>query len=316
MPPTASSAAGWGRRVVRIAIDCGGSKGRIMVDLAGRRLAEEVSGSHNPSEIGLDAAAEKLRFLVDSTLGCEGGLPASCSARVAVAGAGKHGVKAGLRSALKSTLGRHFSKVRVEIASDVGAVVDIFLGDTDGIALIAGTGSVCVGVGHKGKRRLVRQVGGEGGYLDAGGGFVIGTEVLRVMMQTAAGCRAPGEIENLVRKQLGMQPGIAASLFKGGSRGAVAGLVPLALEAYERGDKDVRAIVKGAVTDLVGMVEEARKRAGLASAVPVVATGGLFRSPVIERLFRRRLKRALPGVRLRIVRDMLPHLLPRRPGPS
>ena len=82
--------------------------------------------------------------------------PVALSACFAIAGLGSEFVRLLERAQDKANPQPHGACRRLEVMSDLGALVETCLAERDGLVLIAGTGSVCVGVRHAGAAREKR----------------------------------------------------------------------------------------------------------------------------------------------------------------
>ena len=70
--------------------------------------------------------------------------------------------------------------------------------------------------------------------------------------------------------------------------------MPDVLEAYLEGDRFARAVVERAVLHLAHAAAEAKTRVSLRGGFEIHLAGGLFASPIVWDLFRRRVRRAAP----------------------
>jgi N-acetylglucosamine kinase-like BadF-type ATPase len=77
------------------------------------------------------------------------------------------------------------------------------------------------------------------------------------------------------------------------------------LRDYARGDEFARRVVAEAVSSLVGMVAAAADKAGIVDGVDLYLAGGLFKDKAFASLFKRQLRRVLPGVATHVVADDL-----------
>ena len=275
---------------VFLAVDGGGSKGRAVLERGGRTAARMEPSGLNPRDITPSEFEARLASLVSPLFAGAMGTPrarAQIYACVALAGAGDPAVRRRCRVAIGRVLRRHGICRRLRVVTDAAALVETRLGHRDGIVLIAGTGSICLGVKHaRGRMRVVR-AGGLGGVRDEGCGFAIGA-------------RFAGHSLGAVRPE----------------RARVASLAPLVFRACAAGDRSARAVIEEAVCDLVRMVVSVRSGAGLSGRVEVHVSGGLFQNDAFRSLFRRRLARALPGSSPQAATEVLPALvkLARKPA--
>jgi N-acetylglucosamine kinase-like BadF-type ATPase len=305
------------RQPAYLAIEGGGSRARAALLHDGSiRVGVSVEGL-NPVDIGYDEFAARLKMLTLPLLEPVEPPPSAIRASVALAGAGNREVRKACRRIVEEILRAHVPAVKVMVMTDVDALVESCLSGLDGIVLIAGTGSVCVAVKKRGrgrgrtrgKRRERFQVGGWGGYLDSGSGFMMGAALLMAALRTADGRQPPTVAVDLLCEDYGIDIGDVPERFLPPKRDEVAALAPVVLRAYQARCALARAVVRECVGDLVEMAVTAADRAGLGRDIPIFASGGLFRSPVIMRLFKRRITRHLPKAVVRNVSEPLINIL-------
>ncbi len=165
---------------------------------------------------------------------------------------------------------------QVVVGTDVEAAFHHTFGSHPGILLIAGTGSVAWGRSAAGD--LVR-VGGWGERLgDEGSGFAIGLAALRAILHASDGRGARTSLTASVVGTLGLErPEALVAWCAAATKGDVAALVPVVVEAAEGGDMAARAILDAAVEDLSAHVAAAVERTGPWEESPVlVLWGGLL----------------------------------------
>jgi N-acetylglucosamine kinase-like BadF-type ATPase len=270
----------------------------------------------NPVDIGYDAFRAGFETLVLPLVELLDHPPEAVRACMALAGAGSPAVAAECKRIAEKALRGSARSVSVTVLSDVGALVECYLSASDGVVLIAGTGSVCVAVRHVGSKRITSQVGGWGSYLDSGSGFMIGAALLMAALRTLDGRQTETAAVGLLCKSEGIQLEDVPKHFLPPARAKVAALAPVLIRSYEAGDVFARAVVREAVADLVEMAASAADGAGLKTAFPVFASGGLFRSRVITGLLKRRLRRSLPEADLHVILAPLVHILKLAHRPS
>lgn len=292
-----------------LAVDGGGSRGRAALHYAGKTVYNTVVKGLNPIDLGEATFRERFAVLVLPLLDSLEVRPSSIRVCVALAGCGRPDIARGCRTIVTGMVSEFTSKPRVSVMSDADALVRCCLTGKGGIALIAGTGSVCVGVRRRAGRTLTRRIGGWGAYLDDGSGFRIGLSVLRTVLSVLDGRQKPGVMAELVCKRYDITIDETPPAFLPVRRERVAALAEIAFEAYELGDTSARSIVRGAAADLADMVLAARAGARLGTRPMIFLSGGLFESPVMKRLVKRRLHSALPGAEFHHVDDLLPGIL-------
>jgi len=156
-----------------------------------------------------------------------------------------------------------------------------------GVALVAGTGSVCLGRTREG--RTVR-VGGWGPILgDEGSGYQIAVSALRRVTQTADGRAEAKALLAAVLRHWSLPE--AGALIRYVHRAEatpseIAGLATVVLDLATRGDDDARAIVEGAADELAGHVRTVVRKLGVKQP-PLALSGGLLRAGLRQALLTR-----------------------------
>jgi len=176
-----------------------------------------------------------------------------------------------------------------------------------GVAVIAGTGSVAVGIGSDGVR-VFR--GGWGPTLgDEGSGYWIGLSALRVIARADDGVEPPTALTSLLCAALHVDSvrEMFDPVYSGrADRGAIAALTPVVTKAAQAGDVAAGAIVDAAVEHLTAMI------AATASAVRlhgehrrVVLSGGVLLAdgPIADGLVAK-VPARLPG--FEVIRPIVP----------
>lgn len=169
------------------------------------------------------------------------------------------------------------------LVNDVEAAWAAGLDMADGIALIAGTGSIALGVRAG---RQVRCGGWDYEIGDEGSGGWMGREVLRAFTRQADGRDARGALYDLVRSELALSNDFDIIAFAQkhiADRTRIAALSVLATRAARAGDTCARAIFTRAAreeADLVAAIVRAlfADQMGTAAAVPVTYIGGTFQA--------------------------------------
>jgi N-acetylglucosamine kinase-like BadF-type ATPase len=294
---------------VLLAVEGGGSKGRAALRYGGKTIFNACPRGLNPLDVDDEAFRERFGALVLPLLDSIEARASSIRACLAVAGCGRPEVARRCERIVTDMLSGYTPRLRTGVLSDADALVGCCLTETSGIALIAGTGSVCVGVRRRAGRVTTSRVGGWGSYLDDGSGFRIGLDVLMAALRSLDGRSRPGIMTEILCRNYGISKEEIPMRFLPPERDRVAALAGVALEAYTCGDRSARSIIRRAVGDLADMVLAAKSGAGLGKRFAVFLSGGLFLSAVMRRLVKRRLRSALPGVEFHHITDILPQLL-------
>ena len=203
----------------------------------------------------------------------------------------------------------HIERIVAEVAgthphvlvNDVEAAWAAGLDLADGIVIIAGTGSIALGVCNG---RKLRCGGWDYELGDEGSGGWLGKELLRAFTRQADGRDPRGPLHELVRDRLKLTDDFDVIPFAQahyGERGSIAELAPLVTQAAKAGDASACDILRRAAREEADLVRaitrnlfEPARAAGepVPHPIPVTYVGGTFKAGplVLEPL-----ARALPG---------------------
>jgi N-acetylglucosamine kinase-like BadF-type ATPase len=261
-----------------LGVDGGGTKTAFaLVDAAGKvhALHEESSAYH--IEVGMDGAAATLQRGCDALFRAAGvnagdiafaffGLPAYGEDRAA---------QAQLDALPAPILGHR----RYLCGNDMVCSWSGSLAASDGISVIAGTGSMAYGE-YAGRHA---RAGGWGElFSDEGSAYWIARAGLALFSRMSDGRAPRGPLHALVRARLDLEDdldlcGVVYGTL-GGERSRVAQLARLVSEAAQQGDSQASAIIEAAAAELADMVDAVRTALDVApgAELPVSYTGGLF----------------------------------------
>ncbi len=256
-----------------IGVDGGATRTRaVLVDARLREIARAEGGASIADPQAPERSADVIALVVGDVME-RAGVPAPCRALWAgVAGAGRETVRSGVRMALE----RFDLASRVEVGTDVEAAFEDAFDDGSGILLVAGTGSIGWGRSEAG---IVGRVGGWGSLLgDEGSGYAIGLEALRRITRDADGRGEPTRLEELILGELDLDDVESLVMWaQMVTKGEIAALVPLVVEASRGGDAVAGEILVEAVEELEGHLLTLLDNLGPWSSRPRVAmTGGLL----------------------------------------
>jgi N-acetylmuramic acid 6-phosphate etherase len=272
-----------------IGIDAGGTGVRARTDDASFTLLEAA----NARTVGVEATARRILRVIEHLAK---GMPVA-SVYIGAAGAGDPAIANALLLAIARALPR-------ECIVGVGDDLHIALRSTvdgDGIALVAGTGSIAYAE-IQGKRY---RTGGYGPLLgDEGSGFAIGAAALRLTLRAMDG-RAPSDT---LTEEIERSTGTDAHEILGRTRAAsgdtsgIAAVAPVVLHCAARGVASAVAILETAALELAGLVRRVfanveADRLAKTRDLPLVLCGGLLthENPLVESV-RRRIRRELPSL--------------------
>lgn len=265
-----------------LGIDGGGTKTAFLLeDADGNTVATCRLGPSNPNDIGMEQCLSVLeQGIFEVTAGVD-------RREVAVfAGVAGGGISGNNVEYIKKALLR-YGFAAVENGSDAENSLEMALGGADGVAVIAGTGTIAFAVSG-GKRH---RVGGWGYLLDGGGsGYDIARDALCAALRALDGRDRPTALTALLEEKLQQSvPDAIPLLYRGGKR-LIASFAPVVFTAAEAGDAAALAILSRNAVALAEMIVAARAHVTDKSA-PVVICGGLAHH---QKILEPMIKKALP----------------------
>lgn len=270
-----------------LGIDGGGSHVHVVVtDVHLNVLAQTTGDNVNPSSIGREESAARVRAAVRQAISDAHLAPADITAAAAgIAGASDDHSADWVRNMLQIEL----PAARIVASSDFEIALIGAVGERKGIIVIAGTGSAAFGVAADGRK--LRQ--GGFGYLlgDEGSGYWMGREALAHTLRELDGRASRSEITPRVLKTIGAATAgdvIAWTYQQGVQVRAIAALAPLLIQISEEGDPVAQGYVARAASELANLVRNIQARLDLKDG-PIAFAGGLLETDnrLVEVLMRR-----------------------------
>ncbi|HEY8416123.1 MAG TPA: BadF/BadG/BcrA/BcrD ATPase family protein [Thermaerobacter sp.] len=288
-----------------LALDGGATKTEaVVLDSHGRVGARLTVGPSNLQNLGEAGCRRALAAAIDGVL-AEVGLKrheirAAC---LGVAGLDTDADAASYARIVHDLFGPAADRVLVE--SD--GFIPIFSGTRGrpGVALIAGTGSMAVGVNERGQRA---RAGGWGALMgDEGSAYDIGRQALIVALRGFDRRSRPTRLRADIERHFGRPlPEVVAMLYRQEApETAIASVARLVARAAEEGDRTSQQLLRRAARELALCVRAVLAQLRFESEpVPVVLSGSLFRSRILREEVERRLSAS--RVRLEVIRPALP----------
>ena len=282
-----------------VGIDGGGTRTRVMLaDAHGTVLARTEGAGTALSPGHESAAADVIKSLIADVLAMADRSeqrPAVCV--VGVAGAGQERAAQALWSALAS---RRVAD-DVSVQADATVAMDDAFGDSAGVLLIAGTGSVAFSRAPDGR---VERCGGWGPNVgDEGSAAWLGRRTLSVVTAAADGREPETALGGALLTALEMESldelipwALDATPAK------FATIAPIVMQVAATGDLRANALISLCVEELVLHVRTLARRCFVdeRSAVPVALAGGLLsKGSLVRKRLEQRLKSAVPGASVR-----------------
>ena len=261
-----------------LGIDGGGTKTAFLLeDEAGNKIAECKLGPSNPNDIGMENCLSLLRQgILEVTTGIK------CSEIAVFAGIAGGGISGdNVEHIRRSLAGYGFAFA--ENGSDAENSLEVALHGGDGVAVIAGTGTIAFAQSGGNRHR----VAGWGYLLDGGGsGYDIARDGFSAALRAIDGRGGETLLTAMLEQKLGKSvPDAIPDIYNGGKR-FIASFAPVVFEAAEAGDAVALAVIERSAAALAEMIVAARRHVDHKNT-PVVICGGLaHRAALIERLMR------------------------------
>jgi N-acetylglucosamine kinase-like BadF-type ATPase len=280
-----------------LGIDGGGSRTVARVSNAeGRNVARASGGPSNPVTLGVAGARRELLDVARLALGRagRGKLKAVC---IGVAG----GDRPEVSRPLKAWARAYFPATAVCVTTDAAIALEAAFGDTPGVLVIAGTGSIACGRDSEG--RMLR-AGGWGATIDdAGSAFDVGREGVRAALRDLDGRGPKTRLGGSIARQLNLK-NVLEIVGRRLSTAEFAALAPVVTRAAGQGDLVARGIIDDAGRELAGLaLALIRQRRAAAAPLQVCCAGGLFRACLaLRRSFMSYLRSQAPLAKVSMLR--------------
>lgn len=266
-----------------LGIDGGGSKTAwVLAEWDGRALRVKRAGKLPPANLRL-TSTERLREILEA-------LPTDID-RLGIFLAGC--VTAEDRRELAALASSVWPDAKIVAGSDRESGVEAALGDGDGIAVNAGTGSSITG--RRGAR--IEKAGGWGHVLgDAGGGYYLSVQALQLILREHDLHRGETEFAASVLRELALNNlDELVRWAQTANKTELAMLTPVVFAAADSGDPHVIEILDGGARVLAEYTTAVAHRLGF-SAPEVRLLGGLFQGcTVYAEAYRRELRALVPN---------------------
>jgi len=282
-----------------LGIDGGGSRTVAwLADSHNRIFARAVAGPSNPLKVGLAAAKRAVLQAAHLVMRRAGIRPKNLVAVCAgLAGVDRPSIQRPLSAWLRRAIPARFHL----LTTDAAIALEAALGESAGVVVISGTGSIAFGRDERG--RVVRSGGWGGVFDDAGSGYDLGRKAVAAALRHFDGRGPRTQLTGRICRALHLRS-ISEGVSKPLTPKEVAGLFPLVLEAARQGDSIARQLCEEAGAELARLALAALRRLrSQRHAIPVVCAGGVFRSSLrIRRSFARELRRHAPQARIMLLR--------------
>jgi glucosamine kinase len=280
-------------------VDGGGTKTIVvLVDGDGAEIARAQAGTSNPAVIGHEESGKVLQGAIRDAVS-----HLQSDATLAAAWFGLAGCD---RPDDQRALGPYIVPLATSVRlTNDGELVLGALPGAAGVALVAGTGSIAFGRTTTGERC---RAGGWGAIMgDEGSGYALGCGLLRAF---AADIDQRGPVTSMTSTLIDewglSDPFEAISRVYGPpmSKGEIAGLARIVVDAAAAGDAVAGQLLHQAATDLALIAGTVGKRLGFSGSLPIALTGSLLvHVDPLRTMVIRQLERDWASLDVRIVAD-------------
>jgi N-acetylglucosamine kinase-like BadF-type ATPase len=261
-----------------LGVDGGGTKTHaVITDSNYRVLGEGLSGASNPLRVGLERAVSHVEAATHEACARAGiALSQITSGCVGIAGISHQIHYHTMKDALDHALGID----NLELTTDARAALEGALDGQAGIVLIAGTGSIALGMNRSGDE--ARSGGWGPTFGDEGSGYDIARRALKAVASSFDGRSPKTMLTELVTKTLRISstadlPGV---IYNSDMESVeIASLAKLVAEAANAGDRVAQEILAEAGRELARMALSVIAQLGLgAEKFRVACVGSVFNS--------------------------------------
>lgn len=281
-----------------IGMDGGGTKTRVMVKERpdGETLFDQNFGMSNYNNIGVDGLRPVFREIYEALVSC---FEERIQDAILVLGSAGVDRPKDIEIYLTALKESGFT-CQLEVVNDAEIALVGGNGDRKDALMIAGTGSIVVGIDSNGK--IVRS-GGWGGLIsDEGSGFQIGRHAIAAVMQEYDKVIAPTSFTEklLAHFQLTSPEDFIDLLYLEDTLPVdkIASCTPIILEAWAKGDEVARTIVEVELEKLVRLVVGISRQMGSEKFRLSVAGSLLTKSTDYLGTLKEKLKVILPQVEI------------------
>ena len=258
-----------------LGIDVGGTKTTCLLgDRDGRVVASARGPGANLQAVGELELEKVLHTVMEETLANQGVIPSAIC--LGIAGVDRPEDT----TVVLSIMGRIGYKARLLVVNDALIALRAGIGDSAGVVIVAGTGSIAYGCARNG---YAARSGGWGYVLgDEGSGYWMGRLALRAIVREADGRGQPTRLTPLVLAHFGVgRPEELLQTVYGEDfkPAAVAALAVQVQKARDEGDEVAGAILDRAAQELVVAAASVTSRLDLTrEEFAFVLAGGMFKA--------------------------------------
>lgn len=276
-----------------LGLDGGGTKTAVCaIDKEGNELFRLSGGAMNLNGESSEKVIETIRELITSAAGMAGEGGELAAVGIGAAGISNPSTEKVLRLAVKEA---GFEEAPYLTGDHMAALAGA-LGTEEGILVIAGTGSICIGRSADGRQA---RVGGRGHLIDdEGSGYAIGRDILRAVTEASDGRRESTGLTKLVyeRLQIGSIEELVAYVYRPGlPKSEIAKLAELLSCGCGIQDRAALEIAEKAAEQLVRLILAAVSQLELNYGKLALAGSVLLKNEWVKAFFVKGIADKLPG---------------------
>lgn len=259
-----------------LGVDGGGTKTNVaLMNEARELIAEATGGPSNPLRVGVEPAVANIAKAVDAA--CDSG--GVSRGDIIAATLGLAGVRRqDIRERVRESFAMRFRTRKILVTTDADiALYGTTLGKA-GLVVIAGTGSICIGVNDQGEKFIAGGWGPVAG--DEGGGRGIAGEALHSVAKASDGRGSPTKLSECAAiyfRASNVENLIGAIYAPQMDNSRIAGFARLVVETAKAGDKIALDILNDAGRELGVAAVAVIKKLGLSKKkIPIGCVGSVF----------------------------------------
>ncbi|HLY61816.1 MAG TPA: BadF/BadG/BcrA/BcrD ATPase family protein [Terriglobia bacterium] len=280
-------------------IDGGGTRTTAwLADESRRVVARAVAGPSNPLKVGFAACEREILRAARAVMRKAGATKGKIEAAViGLAGVDRPPVHARVMKGIRKSIKAH----HYLLTSDAAIALHAAIGNSPGIMVISGTGSIAYARDDKGN--ALRSGGWGTAFDDAGSGFDLGRRAIVAALRDYDGRGHPTILGAPICRALHLRD-ITQVILKPLTPQDIAALFPVVLKAAQRRDPVARHMLDVAAYELselaFALIDRLRWKD---RAFPVVCAGGIYSaSPRIRRMFSMFVRNVAPRARVSLLR--------------
>ena len=275
-----------------LGVDGGGTKTLVvLLDEDNNVVAEGLSGASNPMRVGIEKAVTNISEAIN--IACDTSnrnITDIVSAALGLAGVRRED----FRLRIRERIARHLRINLVEVVTDADIALYGATKDKDGLVVIAGTGSICLGKNERGEKAFAGGWGPLAG--DEGGGAGIARLALQAVAKASDGRGSPTILSEKAIEyfRAGKPEDLVAAIYAPQIDNLkIAGFARLVIESAVAGDNVALEILTEAGHELgnaaaavIRQLKLERRKFPIAKVGSIFRAGEIIAAPLLETVHR------------------------------